>query len=216
MDPLPTWLFDADALAAEGLVAGTSAGRSSAWFFTWAGEPLVLRHYWRGGIVARFSRDVYVWTGRERTRAFREYRLLARLRTLGLPVPAPVAARAQRRGPVYRADLVTAAIPESEPLDDRLRSGTVATEAWQRVGIAIRQCHEAGACHADLNVRNILLDSRDTPWIIDWDQGRLRRPDPRWQQENLDRLRRSLAKDPALDAAADNGWEELLTGYLGE
>ena len=213
MDPLPTWLFDPDALAAEGLVAGTSAGRSSAWFFTYAGEPMVLRHYWRGGIVARFCRDVYVWAGRDRTRAFREYRLLARMRSMGLPVPAPVAARVQRRGPIYRGDLVTATIAESETLDDRLRAGTVSAEAWQGVGIAIRQCHEAGACHADLNVRNILLDSRDTPWVIDWDQGRLRMTDPRWQQENLDRLRRSLAKDPTLDAAAQEGWDALMAGY---
>ena len=174
---------------------------------------MVLRHYWRGGIVARFAADVYVWTGRERTRPFREWRLLAHLRDLGLPVSAPVAARARRHGPWYRADLITAAIPGARPLAERLASGQLPPEAWQRVGEVIAQCHAAGACHADLNARNILLDEQDSPWIIDWDQSSLRVPRARWQQANLDRLWRSLAKHPVLDAAANPGWEHLLAGY---
>ncbi|QGM20953.1 3-deoxy-D-manno-octulosonic acid kinase [Spiribacter sp. 2438] len=213
VDPLPLWLFDPEALATKGLIVGTSAGRRSAWFINWPRQPLVLRHYWRGGIVARFSRDVYCWTGCEQTRAFREYRLLSRLHGQGLPVPAPVAARVRRRGAVYRADLITAAIADTEPLDDRLRNRTVSDEAWQRVGAVIRRCHDAGACHADLNVRNILLDRSNNPWIIDWDRGRLRAPATHWQQHNLDRLRRSLGKDPALNAAAQKSWDALMAGY---
>ena len=180
MDPLPEWLFDPDALAQRELISGTGTGRSNAWFFHLDGTTLVLRHFWRGGIVARLSPDVYVWTGRERSRPFREWRLLAELREQGLPVPTPVAARARRQGLGYRADLVTAAIPGATPLDQRLRAGSVDPAVWRRVGTAIRRFHTAGACHADLNVRNILLDHQDTPWLIDWDQGRLRPPNPRW------------------------------------
>lgn len=213
VDPLPEWLFDPEALARRGLIDGTSVGRNQAWFFRLADEPLVLRHYWRGGIVARLSPDVYVWTGRERTRAFREWRLLAHLRNRDLPVPAPVAARVRRRGTGYRADLVTATIPEARPFDECLRTGGADGEAWYRVGTVIAACHGAGAWHADLNVRNILLDTAGTPWIIDWDRGRLRRRNRRWQTANLGRLRRSLAKDPTLDALAQTHWQQLLAGY---
>lgn len=216
VDPLPEWVFDPDALAQRELISGTSAGRNSAWFFHLEGATLVLRHYWRGGIVARLSPDVYVWTGRDRTRPFREWRLLARLREQGLPVPMPVAARARRQAAGYRADLVTAAIPGATPLDERLRAESVDLTIWRHLGTVIRRFHAAGACHADLNVRNILLDPEDTPWLIDWDQGRLRRPGSRWQQANLARLRRSLAKEPELDAAAQDGWELLLAAYRDE
>jgi 3-deoxy-D-manno-octulosonic acid kinase len=52
----------------------------------------VLRHYRRGGMVARFMGDRYVWTGAERTRSFAEFRLLAAMAREGLPVPLPIAA----------------------------------------------------------------------------------------------------------------------------
>ena len=39
----------------------------------------VLRRYLRGGMAARFARDRYLWLGEERTRSFRELRLLAEL-----------------------------------------------------------------------------------------------------------------------------------------
>ena len=213
LDPLPPWLFDPGALRARKLITGSGAGRKPAWFFQLAGKTLVLRHYWRGGLVARFVSDSYLWTGLDRTRPFREWRLLACLRARGLPVPAPVAARALRHGALYRADLVTVAIPDTIPLDQRLRHTEIGTELWKHIGATIGRFHAAGACHADLNVRNILLDTEDNPWLIDWDQGGLRRPDPAWQRSNLDRLRRSLDKDPVLAEAAGHGWEAFLCGH---
>ena len=43
----------------------------------------VLRHYRRGGAVARVLDDRYLYTGADRTRAFREWRLLRELAALG-------------------------------------------------------------------------------------------------------------------------------------
>lgn len=213
VDPLPTWLFDPEALAARGLICGSSDGRRAAWFLRLDGQALVLRHYWRGGIVARFTPDVYVWTGVARTRSFREWHLLATLRERDLPVPAPVAARASRHCAGYRADLITLAIPDARPLDACIRTGDADAALWQRVGTVIGRCHAAGAWHADLNVRNILVDTGGTPWLIDWDRGRLRATGRKWQQANLQRLRRSLAKAADLDAAAHTNWSNLLAGY---
>ena len=45
------------------------------------GERWVLRHYQRGGWAAKLSDDAYLYTGAERTRPFREWRLLAQLTT---------------------------------------------------------------------------------------------------------------------------------------
>ena len=214
VDPLPGWVFDPDALASRSLVHATGHGRRQVWFFALNGHELVLRHYWRGGIVSRLSADVYVWTGLERTRAFREWRLLAQLHDRGLPAPRPVAARVQQGTMAYRADLITVAIPGATPFDEVLQGPAAGDRSlWHRVGLTLGRFHAAGACHADLNVRNILLDEAGAVWVIDWDRGRLRHPDWRWQEARLERLRHSLRGQSRLNRAAHVGWPALLAGH---
>ena len=214
VDPLPDWLFAPEALDRRSLIDTTGHGRRQVWFFRFAGMSLVLRHYWRGGAIARLSDDAYLWTGLARSRPFREYRLLAELHALGLPVPRPLAARVQVSGLTYQGDLITAAVPQAAPFDDILRGGQVVDDRlWHRVGCLIGRFHAVGACHADLNVRNILVDRTGHPWLIDWDRGRLRHPDWRWQNARLARLRHSLRRQPDLDRAARAGWPALLAGH---
>jgi len=86
-------IFDPQFWRARGELTAVTAGRGSAWFL---GRQWVLRHYRRGGFIARLSRDGYVWAGEDRVRAFAEWRLLDIMRQRGLPVPRPVAARYQR------------------------------------------------------------------------------------------------------------------------
>ena len=212
LETLPEWFFDPGALAARRLLTGTSQGRRSAYFFRHAGRDMVLRHYWRGGMVARITGDVYVWTGLEGSRPFREWRLLAAMDAAGLPVPRPVAARVCRRGLTYRGDLVTVAVPHALTFEDLIAGGDDSPATWRLVGAAIRRLHDAGYRHADLNVRNILLDRAGGPWIIDWDRGE-KRNDAGWKPANLARLRRSLDKQPRLRAAAAARWPGLLDGY---
>ncbi|MCP1673170.1 3-deoxy-D-manno-octulosonic acid kinase [Natronocella acetinitrilica] len=212
LEQLPEWLFDPDALATRNMLTGESSGRRSAWFLRFGDRNMVLRHYWRGGMVARISADVYVWTGLERTRPWREWHLLAQMRAAGLPVPVPVAARVSRQGPGYRGDLLTLAIPGAEPLDTVIHAGADNVALWGSIGKTIRRFHIAGFRHADLNVRNILVDAERRIWLIDWDRG-THRTDHDWALGNIARLRRSLQKDPALKAAADRHWQRLLASY---
>ena len=95
----------------------------------------------RGGMVAGILGDRYLFTGWERSRAFREWRLLAALMELGLPVPRPLAASCERAGLWYRAGLLTALIPDTETLADRIESGTLKRENWRAVGTTIRRFH---------------------------------------------------------------------------
>ena len=208
--------FDPQALAASGRVTGTATGRGSAWFVA-AARPgagaTVLRHYRRGGWIARLVADRYLWRGAEATRAFRELRLLAAIEALGLPAARPVAARYARAGAAYRADLLTLAIPAAQPLAERLGAGLDAP-TWRRIGATIRDFHEAGIRHADLNARNVLLDAHGAVHLIDFDRGALVAPGP-WRARNLERLRRSLLKLGSRAADGDDppGWAELLAGY---
>jgi 3-deoxy-D-manno-octulosonic acid kinase len=177
------------------LAAGAdTGGRGGVPFLVTPVGTCALRHYRRGGLVARLVADRYLWTGAERTRAFREFRLLATLADAGLPVAQPVAARYVRAGAWYRADLLTRRIEHARTLARQLETeGATATLA-ARVGETIACFHVAGAWHADLNANNIMIDRRGTAWLIDFDRGRLRSPHASWQQANLSRLRRSLAK----------------------
>src|ERR1700679_1509287 len=85
-------LFDADFWAARGEMSAVSGGRGSAWYVGSADHPWVLRHYRRGGFIARISQDRYWFSQEDRVRSFAEWRLLDYLSQRGLNVPKPVAA----------------------------------------------------------------------------------------------------------------------------
>jgi 3-deoxy-D-manno-octulosonic acid kinase len=179
-------------------------------------DEWLLRHYHRGGMIARVLADRYLWNGAERTRGFAEFHLLAELARRGLAVPDPVAARYRRSGVHYRADLITHYISPAQTLAECLRAGPIDAATAARIGAGIAEFHAAGAYHADLNAHNVLLDSRRV-WLVDFDRGALRAPAKSWQLANLARLRRSLLK---LGAARDNEqafdrecWQPLMASY---
>jgi len=162
-------------------------GRQSAWFVSGEVGAAVLRHYRRGGLAARVSRDRYLWTGEPSTRSFAEFRILQLLHRQGLRVPAPLAGAYWRAGPFYRAAILIERIPEVSTLAEAL-------EAPQAVAQAIFAMHEAGVWHADLNAYNILLDKAGRAWLIDFDRARHGPVGRQARQSNLQRLRRSLDK----------------------
>ncbi|MBS0213829.1 MAG: 3-deoxy-D-manno-octulosonic acid kinase [Proteobacteria bacterium] len=189
-------------------------GRGSAWFVDTAAGAAVLRHYRRGGLAAKLSRDAYLWQGAQRTRSFREFRLLQGLRAAGLPAPTPLAAAYWRIAAGYRAALLVARIPGARSLGALLDRREPAP--WAAIGRCIAAVHRFGVCHADLNVDNVLMDANDDCWLIDFDRGVRRRPALKWQLANIARLRRSLRKRigaRADDPEAVNGWEALLAGW---
>jgi 3-deoxy-D-manno-octulosonic acid kinase len=176
----------------------------------------VLRHYRRGGLVQALLGDRYLWTGPDRTRPFREFRLLAEVAGSGLPGPAPIAARYRREGLFYRADLITRRIIDAKTLADCLSAGRLDHDLAEAVGAVIGRFHRAGIWHADLNAHNILV-APDGVHLIDFDRGRKRAPGRAWQQANLLRLRRSLLKLGAAnegEAAFESAiWQPLLHGH---
>ncbi len=189
-------------------------GRGAAWFVDTPAGAAVLRQFRRGGLAARLSRDGYLWQGAQRTRGFREFRLLQALREQGLPAPTPLAAAYWRIRGGYRAALLTLRIAGARSMGQCLDQA--GAPPWDRIGRCIARFHRIGACHADLNVDNVLMDAQDDCWLIDFDRGLLRRPALSWQLANLARLRRSLRKriGARADAPASiDGWEALIGGW---
>jgi 3-deoxy-D-manno-octulosonic acid kinase len=211
-------LFEVDAWRAAGALTPTSAGRGSAFYIVTPEHNWVLRHYRRGGWVARLTPDRYVWLGEGQTRPFREWQLLHELHAEGLPVAAPVAAQYRRTGLTYRGDLITERILGARALSSLLQAAPVPPSTWRSIGACLRRFHDAGACHADLNAHNILVDDSGKVFVIDFDRGS-RRSAGAWRAANLARLKRSLLKIcralPAdrLDASA---WSALAQGYADD
>ncbi len=193
-----------------------SGGRGNTLYVGNVPRQFVLRHYMRGGLVSRLLRDSYVFSGADKTRSFREWRLLDKLSSNSLRVPRPAAARYCRKGTFYTADLITVRIPDVVSLSQYIAHNEADEAFWHSVGAAIHEFHEAGVYHADMNAYNLQIDKDGLLWMLDFDKGALKRPGP-WQQYTLSRLHRSLLKvaglDPTLHFRPDN-WEQLLEGYF--
>jgi tRNA A-37 threonylcarbamoyl transferase component Bud32 len=207
--------FDTVWLGARGYLRGAARGRGQAQFLEIEGRQLVLRHFARGGLIGRLVRDSFLRLGAGRSRAFREFHLLALMRDQGLPVPRPVAARYAPLGLVYRADLITERIAGAVPLAEALQGSVLPEGQWRDIGRVIARMHGLGVDHVDLNCRNILLDGAGGAWLIDFDRCR-RRAGTTWAPGNLARLHRSLVKERGAQARffwSDGDWAALIDGY---
>ena len=211
-------LFDPAWWSAQGTTASTGAGRGTIHWVADTQRSYLLRHYYRGGLMAKISRDLFLTQAIERTRAIREYSLLTHLRARGLPVPRACAARVSRYGLCYRADILVERIPDASDVAELLHNQrALAIDAWQALGRAVRQLHEHQVYHADLNCHNLMLDIHGRAWIVDFDKCEFRAGEA-WKQKNLDRLLRSLRKELRLDLAFcwhDGDWQTFLAGYTG-
>ncbi len=212
--PDEAW-FDREHWSAHAGAQAQAGGRGGVLFVETPAGTCVLRHYHRGGLIARMSADRYLWSGASRTRAFREFHLLTHIAELGLPAPRPVAARYVRDGLRYRADMLTRRIESARTLAEQLAGDALDTKVAQEVGRTIARFHSASVWHADLNAHNILVDATGSVWLIDFDRGRLRKPRLAWQEANLARLRRSFGKLGAhrIEGFDARFWHPLLAAY---
>ncbi|MGI9246126.1 MAG: 3-deoxy-D-manno-octulosonic acid kinase [Steroidobacteraceae bacterium] len=208
-------VFDPAHWLARGALDSARGGRGMVAFLRTAdGDGWVLRHYRRGGLVAKLLADAYFWTGAERSRSFAEFRLLQRLRAWDLPVPAPIAARYLRAGLFYRADLITAELPSRRTVARALADGPLPADTWIAIGRCVGQLHARGVNHADLNAHNLLLGEDGAVYVLDFDRGRVR-PRGHWEQRVLARLERSLRKVTTglpSDRFGVEQWRALLAG----
>lgn len=141
----------------------SDGGRNAAWYIQTPIGAAVLRHYQRGGLMARVSRDRYLFSGEAKVRSFQEFRVMNYLAQCGVPVPPALGAFYQRQGLGVRMALITQCVPHSQSLSRVVQAvleGQLSQKQFaqyaQEVAAAIAQMHDAGIWHADLNAFNIL------------------------------------------------------------
>jgi 3-deoxy-D-manno-octulosonic acid kinase len=205
----PEWWRERDG------VVGTAQGRGSVLFVRHGSRHWALRRFRRGGWPARVNADRYLWLGLERTRPWREMRLLAELGRRGFPVPVPVAACVQRSALLYRGALLTTCIESVDTLAGFIKSRPLPEDDWGRIGALLGELHRIGVHHEDINVSNVLRDAAGRFYLIDFDKARFAGAGA-WRERNLARFRRSLDKlsrrVPGVHFT-ERDWTALRAGY---
>lgn len=207
--------FSCAAMKEKDAVTGSAGGRGETCFYQAENSHWALRHYLRGGLVAKLLSDQYFGVRLKSTRAWKEWHLLNQMISLDLPVPRPVAASVIKKGLFYRADLVTEYIDNTQTLAEILGSDSLDDQLWFSIGSCIRQFHDKGVYHSDLNAKNIMLDQQQKIYLIDFDQCDIRAGND-WKNKNLLRLKRSLDKFSARESSFNYNevnWQALLSGY---
>lgn len=208
--------FEPKILEKQQQITGQSVGRGITYFFKKEQQEFVLRRYLRGGFFGRLIKQQYLFSVIEKTRPYRELKLLQHMHNLQLPVPQAVAALIERSGFSYQASIIIALIPHAQDLYHTLLNKPLSEKEWQSVGHLIGLFHAQGIYHSDLNIHNIMQDDKGKLWLIDFDKGLLLKPESERLQTNLSRLLRSLRKEKAKNSAfqwQESDWQFVLEGY---
>jgi 3-deoxy-D-manno-octulosonic-acid transferase len=191
------------------------SGRGALHTSQWSERRVLLRHYWRGGLLGRWVKDTFWACSPHTSRAMQEFALLRLMRSWGLRVPEPMGAQVHQHGCWQRCDIAVAWIAGSRNLVQQLNEAPLSDGAWAQVGLAVRQLHDHQVHHSDLNAHNIMIDDAGQVWLVDFDKCE-RRAGEDWKAENLARLLRSLRKEqarqPRLQWCEEN-WKAFLSGY---
>lgn len=203
---------------AGGHGASEPGGRGVVARFSWLPERDGLVRRCRRGGVMRFMGENYLMLNRP----LREFQAHCAAVGRGLAAPLPLGVAWNRLGPAWRGALATEALdapdllawlraPENRDPDNR-------AALLRRCGELVREMHEAGVWHADLQIKNLLAAARG-PVLIDFDRARVGGAPGDWDRaRNLFRFRRSLERhglDAGLFAAFLEGYGAVsLPGWM--
>jgi tRNA A-37 threonylcarbamoyl transferase component Bud32 len=154
-------------------------------------------------------------------RPLAELVVTAALREAGAPVPRPAFVLAWRAGPGWRA--VSATYLETGSVDARAflaeaPSRPELLDAAAAAGDAIRRFHDAGGCHPDLHIGNLLVRRRSQGSdvvVVDLDRARrLAEVAPARRMLELMRLHRSLLKRGLSQTIGARGYARFWSSYV--
>jgi len=164
------------------------------------GKRMVLRQYSHGGLLRAITGNLY-FIG---ARSFRELALTEEIRSCGIPTIPPIGAIHHCIFfPFYQAYFLSLEVPHATDLIQYLNginappspeSISLKRKTIRSVGLLIRQFHQSGFFHGDLQLKNILV-AKDQPLLIDFDRSyRKSLLSAKERLKNLLRLNRSVEK----------------------
>jgi 3-deoxy-D-manno-octulosonic acid kinase len=161
---------------------------------------MVLRQYSHGGLLRAITGNLYFFGAR----SFRELALTEEIRSCGIPtVPSIGAIHYLIFFPLYQAYFLSLQFPGAmdliqyfDEIEAHPSGNTISSKrkTIRSVGLLVRQFHQAGFFHGDLQLKNILV-AGDQLLLIDFDHS-YHRPSlsVKRRMKNLLRLNRSVEK----------------------
>jgi len=167
-------------------------------------ERMIIKHYEHGGLFRKITKDIFLGS----SRPFRELAILEAAGQKGIPVPEVLAASVDRIfGPFHKGEIVYKEIPDSANLLEYLKGLnerpmgekiSLKREIINSLAQAIKKMHTSGIYHADLNVKNVLIQNRgEAPriYLVDFDCSKIKKNlSLRVRIKNLARFNRSCEK----------------------
>ncbi len=167
-------------------------------------ERMLVKRYEHGGLFRKVTKDILLGN----SRPFRELAILEAASQKGIPVPEVLAARVDRIfGPFYKGEIAYKEIPDSanlleylkglneRPLEEKM---SLKREIINSLAQTIKKMHASGIYHADLNVKNVLIQNRgEAPriYLVDFDCSKIKKNlTLRVRIKNLARFNRSCEK----------------------
>jgi 3-deoxy-D-manno-octulosonic acid kinase len=195
-------------LKGEGCEPLGAVGRGGVWTFSYPGGTGVVRKYRRGGALGDLGVHVYLGN-----RPLQEFNVHREAESRGVAVPPLLGVMWEQQGVAFRGALATERLMGEDLLSYlRYRDSKDASQVLRRCGGVIRQMHETGLWHADLQVKNLFV-SGDMVYVLDLDKAAfrvtLRKRD---RMRNLLRLRRSFEKR----GLPVESFQRILEGYGDE
>jgi serine/threonine protein kinase len=187
------------------------------------GKRMVLRQYSHGGLLRAITGNFY-FVG---ARSFRELALTEEIRSCGIPTISSIGAIHHRiLFPFYQAYFLSLEIPRAIDLTQYFQEMgarptgenlSLKRKTIRSAGLLIRQFHQAGFFHGDLQLKNILIEG-DQLLLIDFDRS-YRKSNLSIQEKmrNLLRLNRSAEKwiQQGLPLTRTDRWRFFLA-YAGD
>jgi len=164
------------------------------------GKRMVLRQYSHGGLLRAITGNFYLFGAR----SFRELALTEEVRSCGIPTILPIGAIHHRIFyPFYQAYFLSLEVPRAMDLIQFFQeigappsreNLLLKRKTIRSAGLLLRQFHQAGFSHGDLQLKNILV-AGDQIMLIDFDRSyRKQTLSIQERMKNLLRFNRSVEK----------------------
>jgi tRNA A-37 threonylcarbamoyl transferase component Bud32 len=155
---------------------------------------VAVRKYRHGGLLRRLTGDLFFFG----SRPFREVAVTEEVKSAGVPTLEILAAITERKwGGWYRGYLITRYRPSATDLISYLDiepEGERRRVIIEKAGEAVKKIHQAGIYHADLHLKNFLVEG-ERVYLIDFDKSKVfPHLKASRKMKNLTRLDRSAEK----------------------
>lgn len=155
------------------------------------------RLYLRGGMVGKVISNKFCRFASTAHRARDEFLMLLKMRLLGLPVPRPIVAKETMGLCMMSNEIIIEQLRNTENLFEVMSQREMTQDEGLKLGRTLGSFFQYNIHHTDLNLRNILLDSKGDFYLIDFDKCRFKEnvyTSPILVTRMLDRLQRSFVK----------------------